>query len=109
MNKRKCIGILGGGQLARMSAYQAYKLGFDIAILEKTKNSPAGQLTHNEFVGWVDDHKLMKQFEDMRKMMKMMTNGGAGQMAKMMKIGKTWEHCLGLACERFERARRKLG
>ncbi|MEW6653147.1 MAG: 5-(carboxyamino)imidazole ribonucleotide synthase [Bacteroidota bacterium] len=62
MNKRKRIGILGGGQLARMSAYQAYKLGFDIAILEKTKNSPAGQLTHNEFVGWVDDHKLLKQF-----------------------------------------------
>ncbi|MFA7420733.1 MAG: 5-(carboxyamino)imidazole ribonucleotide synthase [Melioribacteraceae bacterium] len=62
MNKRKCIGILGGGQLARMSAYQAYKLGFDIAILEKTKNSPAGQLTHNEFVGWVDDHKLIRLF-----------------------------------------------
>lgn len=62
MNKRKCIGILGGGQLARMSAYQAYKLGFDISILEKTKNSPAGQLTHHEFVGWVDDHKLLKQF-----------------------------------------------
>jgi len=62
MKKRKRIGILGGGQLARMSAYQAYKLGFDIAILEKTKNSPAGQLTHHEFVGWVDDHKLLKQF-----------------------------------------------
>lgn len=62
MNKRKRIGILGGGQLARMSAYQAYKLGFDISILEKTKNSPAGQLTHQEFVGWVDDHKLLKQF-----------------------------------------------
>lgn len=56
------IGILGGGQLARMSAFQAYKLGFDIAILEKSKNSPAGQLTHNEFVGWVDDDKLLKKF-----------------------------------------------
>lgn len=62
MNKRKCIGILGGGQLARMSAYQAYKLGFDVAILEKKKDSPAGQLTHNEFVGRVDDKKLLKQF-----------------------------------------------
>ncbi|MDZ7763503.1 MAG: ATP-grasp domain-containing protein [Melioribacteraceae bacterium] len=56
------IGILGGGQLARMSAFQAYKLGFDIAILEKSKNSPAGQLTHNEYVGWVDDDKLLKKF-----------------------------------------------
>ncbi len=63
-NKRTCIGILGGGQLARMSAYQAYKLGFDIAILEKHKNSPAGQLTKNEFVGWVDDKKILKKFSE---------------------------------------------
>ena len=63
INKKK-IGILGGGQLARMSAFQAYKLGFDIAILEKEKNSPAGQLTHNEFVGWVNDDKLLKQFAE---------------------------------------------
>ncbi len=62
MTKRKCIGIIGGGQLARMSAYQAYKLGFDIAVMEKEKNSPAGQLTHNEFVGWVNDKKLLKKF-----------------------------------------------
>lgn len=58
------MGILGGGQLARMSAYQAYKLGFDIAIIEKEKDSPAGQLTNNEFVGWVDDKKLLKKFAD---------------------------------------------
>lgn len=63
INKKK-IGILGGGQLARMSVFQAYKLGFTIAILEKEKNSPAGQLTHNEFVGWVNDDKLLKQFAE---------------------------------------------
>lgn len=62
MSGRKCVGILGGGQLARMSAYQAYKLGFDVAILEKHKNSPAGQLTKKEFVGWVDDKKIIRQF-----------------------------------------------
>lgn len=60
--KRKCIGLLGGGQLARMSAYQAYKLGFDIAVLEKEKNSPAGQLTHNEVVGRVNNKSLLKKF-----------------------------------------------
>ena len=60
--KRKTIGILGGGQLARMSAYQAYKLGFEIAILEKNKNSPAGMLTKNEFVGWVDNEKIVMDF-----------------------------------------------
>jgi 5-(carboxyamino)imidazole ribonucleotide synthase len=62
-NKKKiCIGILGGGQLARMSAIQAYKLGFDVAILEKEINSPAGQLTKNDFAGWVDDRKVLKKF-----------------------------------------------
>ncbi len=62
MKKTKTIGILGGGQLARMSAYQAYKLGLNVAILEKIKDSPAGQLTHNEFVGWIDDNKILKKF-----------------------------------------------
>ncbi len=60
--RRKIIGILGGGQLARMSAYQAYKLGFEIAILEKLKNSPAGMMTKHEFVGWVDDKKILTEF-----------------------------------------------
>lgn len=64
MKTQKIIGILGGGQLARMSAFQAYKLGFNIAVLEKHQNSPAGQLTHNEFVGWVDDKKVVRKFCD---------------------------------------------
>lgn len=64
MNKTKTIGILGGGQLARMSAFEAYKLGFRIAILEKKKNSPAGMMTHNEFVGWVDNKKIFQRFID---------------------------------------------
>ncbi|HKI79210.1 MAG TPA: 5-(carboxyamino)imidazole ribonucleotide synthase [Ignavibacteriaceae bacterium] len=61
-SNRKTIGILGGGQLARMSAYQAYKLGFNIAILEKKENSPAGMMTKKEFVGWVDDKKTTRDF-----------------------------------------------
>ncbi|MGA8263339.1 MAG: 5-(carboxyamino)imidazole ribonucleotide synthase [Ignavibacteriaceae bacterium] len=61
-SKERIIGILGGGQLARMSAYQAYKLGYEIAILEKSKNSPAGMMTKHEFVGWVDDKKALRNF-----------------------------------------------
>lgn len=64
MDKRTRIGILGGGQLARMSAYQAYKLGFEIAILEKEQDSPAGQLTKHEFVGWVDNEEILKNFAE---------------------------------------------
>lgn len=61
-SKNICIGILGGGQLARMSAFQAIRMGIDVAILEKIKNSPAGMLTNKEYVGWVNDKKLVKEF-----------------------------------------------
>lgn len=64
MSGNKTIGILGGGQLARMSAFAAKRLGFDIAILEKEKNSPAGQLTHLEFVGSIDDDSLLTKFAE---------------------------------------------
>ncbi|HZW39330.1 MAG TPA: 5-(carboxyamino)imidazole ribonucleotide synthase [Ignavibacteriaceae bacterium] len=57
-----CIGILGGGQLARMSAIQAYELGLDIAIIEKEFNSPAGQLTKFEYTGWMDDENVIAEF-----------------------------------------------
>jgi 5-(carboxyamino)imidazole ribonucleotide synthase len=61
---KKTIGILGGGQLARMSAYAAYRLGFQIAILEKDLNSPAGMMTKNDFSGWLDDYSSIKKFAD---------------------------------------------
>jgi len=62
MPKKICIGILGGGQLAKMSTLAASRLGFDISILEKEMKSPAGQLTHHESIGWVDDELLLKSF-----------------------------------------------
>ncbi|MCC6865077.1 MAG: 5-(carboxyamino)imidazole ribonucleotide synthase [Ignavibacteria bacterium] len=62
MGKPKCIGILGGGQLARMSLFAGKRLGFDIAILEKESGSPAGQLTHLEFTGSPINKTLLKKF-----------------------------------------------
>lgn len=64
MIKPVCIGILGGGQLARMSAFEAYRMGFEISILEKVRNSPAGQLTKNEFVGLIEDQEMLNRFCD---------------------------------------------
>ena len=37
------IGILGGGQLGRMLALAAARLGFDVVVLEKKADSPAGR------------------------------------------------------------------
>ena len=38
------IGILGGGQLGRMLALAAARLGFDVAILTPEHDSPAGRV-----------------------------------------------------------------
>lgn len=64
MIRKNIIGILGGGQLARMSLHAASRMGLDVAILDKEENSPAGMLTPYEFVGWVDDHSLLKKFAE---------------------------------------------
>lgn len=55
------IGILGGGQLARMIIEDCNKYGFEFHILSKEKNSPAGQITPFETAGdWNDDDCLKK-------------------------------------------------
>jgi phosphoribosylaminoimidazole carboxylase PurK protein len=55
------IGIIGGGQLARMIMEGSYKFGFEFCILSKETDSPAGQITSNEVTGdWSDEESLEK-------------------------------------------------
>lgn len=55
------IGIIGGGQLARMMMEASYKYGFEFVVLSNEKNSPAGTLTNNEIYGdWNDTDCLVK-------------------------------------------------
>ncbi len=49
------IGILGGGQLGRMLAQAASKLGFDAVVLERDADSPAGRVAVRCLVGAYDD------------------------------------------------------
>jgi 5-(carboxyamino)imidazole ribonucleotide synthase len=49
------IGILGGGQLARMTAAAGYKLGLRIAILDPESDSPAQQAATVKVVASLDD------------------------------------------------------
>ena len=51
------IGIIGGGQLAKMTAISAIKYGCDIFILEKTQKSPAENLAAEIIYGDWDDPK----------------------------------------------------
>lgn len=60
--KNITVGILGGGQLAKMSLQAAARMGIETAILEKHGNSPAGKLTHHEFIGSVENTLLLKKF-----------------------------------------------
>ncbi|HEX6820196.1 MAG TPA: 5-(carboxyamino)imidazole ribonucleotide synthase [Ktedonobacterales bacterium] len=55
------VAILGGGQLARMTAEAASRLGIEVAILEREPNSPAGRIAARELTGAWDDHtKLLE-------------------------------------------------
>ncbi len=55
------IGIVGGGQLAKMTALPAMELGCEVVILERTENTPASCLAADIFYGdWDDPVNLLK-------------------------------------------------
>ena len=49
------LGVLGGGQLARMWAHEAQRMGYQTVVLDPDANSPAGWLSH---------HHLQKDYWD---------------------------------------------
>jgi phosphoribosylaminoimidazole carboxylase PurK protein len=55
--KTKTIGIVGGGQLGRMLTDAAHKLGFLVAVLDPTPNSPALQIADKKIIGSFKDKK----------------------------------------------------
>jgi 5-(carboxyamino)imidazole ribonucleotide synthase len=56
------IGIVGGGQLGRMSALAAARLGYRCHILSDAPDSPAGQVAAGETVGSYDDPDVLREF-----------------------------------------------
>lgn len=55
------LGLLGGGQLARMSAYQAFRFGIEVGIYSGP-NEPATFVTPFSTVGSFDDVETMVTF-----------------------------------------------
>ncbi len=55
------IGIVGGGQLGRMLAFEAHKMGFQMIVLDPTPNSPAGQVADEQIVAPYADQKALKE------------------------------------------------
>ncbi|WP_148631355.1 5-(carboxyamino)imidazole ribonucleotide synthase [Bacillus sp. E214] len=55
------IGIIGGGQLGRMLALAARNLGFKIAVLDPTPNSPCGQIADMEITAPFNDVEALQR------------------------------------------------
>lgn len=57
----KTIGILGGGQLGRMMAIAARKMGYNIVVLEPTPNCPCAAVASKQIVAAFDDVDAAKE------------------------------------------------
>lgn len=55
------VGIIGGGQLARMMIPAAAQLGCEIIVLDPTPDSPAGQLASKQVIGSFDDPEPLRE------------------------------------------------
>ena len=58
------IGIVGGGQLGRMSAMAAARLGYRCHILTPEADSPASQVSARTFAGDYEDPALLRAFAE---------------------------------------------
>ena len=56
------IGLLGGGQLGRMFAIAARRMGYRVHTFEPSPDSPAGQISDREFNGSYADWDLLETF-----------------------------------------------
>lgn len=55
------LGLVGGGQLAKMTAQAAAQLGCAIALLERKEHSPASGLAHHTLLGdWDQPDQLLR-------------------------------------------------
>lgn len=55
------IGIVGGGQLGRMLAFAAKRLGFYVTIIDPTPESPAGQVVDRQIVAGYEDEQAIRE------------------------------------------------
>lgn len=58
------IGILGAGQLGRMLAMVARRMGYRVAVFGGDRNSPAGQICDRIWPGEYDNTVALKEFAD---------------------------------------------
>ncbi|ALV63487.1 Phosphoribosylaminoimidazole carboxylase ATPase subunit [Thermococcus sp. 2319x1] len=57
------IGILGGGQLAKMSAQEARRMGFEVLVLDPTPGCPASMVAEQIIGSFKDEEKIVELAE----------------------------------------------
>ena len=58
------IGILGGGQLGRMTAIAAARLGYKTVVLSQSPDDPAASVTHHHIAAAFDDKDGLAKLAD---------------------------------------------
>ncbi len=58
------LGIIGGGQLARMTAMAALPLGCEVIVLERNPHSPAARLSPDSMVGDWNHPATLREFAE---------------------------------------------
>lgn len=61
------IGILGGGQLGRMIALEARRLGYGIAVLDPTPDCPASHLADHHIVAPYSDQDAVRKLAELSR------------------------------------------
>jgi len=57
----KTIGVIGGGQLGRMFALDAKRMGYDVITLDPQERSPTGQVADEQIVAAYDDKTAIEE------------------------------------------------
>ena len=61
LNPPSTIGIIGGGQLGRMTAQEAKRMGYNVVIFDPKPNSPAGQVADKQIIADYSDLAALKE------------------------------------------------
>jgi len=57
----RTIGVIGGGQLGRMFALDAKRMGYDVIALDPQPRSPCGQIADEQIVAQYDDFEAIER------------------------------------------------
>jgi 5-(carboxyamino)imidazole ribonucleotide synthase len=59
------LGVMGGGQLARMFVHSAQRMGYFTAVLDPDPHSPAGRVSHHHICADYDDENGLEQLAEL--------------------------------------------